>query len=117
MDSSVFAISSDKLRFGSIKKQNLWRYSPLLDLIEGIIYFIESYKRNGKDSTSLLGFDSYSLEHLMPKKWRNNWDTCATEELSRQRDSLLLTLGNLAIIPQSLNASIRDSSWEAKKVG
>ena len=31
--------------------------------------------------------------------------------------SMLLTLGNLAIIPQSLNASIRDSSWDAKKTG
>ena len=30
---------------------------------------------------------------------------------------MLLTLGNLAIIPQLLNASIRDSSWEAKKSG
>lgn len=28
-----------------------------------------------------------------------------------------MTLGNLAIIPQSLNASIRDSSWQEKKAG
>lgn len=83
----------------------------------GILYLLEAGIRSAKSSTALLGFNNYSLEHLMPKKWRNNWDTCATEELSRQRDSLLLTLGNLAIIPQSLNASIRDSSWEAKKVG
>lgn len=83
----------------------------------GILYLLEAGIRSAKSSTALLGFNNYSLEHMMPKKWRNNWDTCATEELSRQRDSLLLTLGNLAIIPQSLNASIRDSSWEAKKVG
>ena len=30
---------------------------------------------------------------------------------------MLLTLGNLAIIPQSLNASIRDANWEIKKEG
>lgn len=53
----------------------------------------------------------------MPKKWRNNWDTNLTESQSRERDSLLLTLGNLAIIPQSLNASIRDASWNIKKRG
>jgi len=29
----------------------------------------------------------------------------------------LLTLGNLAIITQSLNASIRDSDWTTKKQG
>ena len=32
-------------------------------------------------------------------------------------DSLLLTLGNLAIIPQALNASIRDAAWNVKKAG
>lgn len=36
---------------------------------------------------------------------------------AEKRDSILLTLGNLAIIPQSLNASIRDSDWSTKKAG
>ena len=67
--------------------------------------------------TALLGFNNYSLEHLMPKKWRNNWGACATEDDAKKRDSLLLTLGNLAIIPQALNASIRDAAWNVKKAG
>ena len=53
----------------------------------------------------------------MPKKWKNNWTSCATEELDKERDAKLLTLGNLAIIPQSLNASIRDADWQTKKTG
>ncbi len=28
----------------------------------------------------------------MPKKWRNNWGACATEDDAKKRDSLLLTL-------------------------
>ena len=68
-------------------------------------------------NTALLGFNNYSLEHLMPKKWRNNWGACATEDDAKKRDSLLLTLGNLAIIPQALNASIRDAAWNVKKAG
>ena len=68
-------------------------------------------------SMVLLGFKGYSLEHLMPKKWRNNWAPCETEELAKKRDSCLLTLGNLAIIPQPLNASIRDANWTVKKAG
>lgn len=40
-----------------------------------------------------------------------------TEELAKERDSKLLTLGNLAIITQSLNASIRDANWATKKTG
>ena len=83
----------------------------------GIIYLIESRIRPEHSSTALLGFDNYSLEHLMPKKWRNNWQPCKTEEEGKNRDSVLLTLGNLAIIPQSLNASIRDSNWKNKKSG
>ena len=83
----------------------------------GILYLLESYIRPANTATTLYGFDGYSLEHLMPKKWRNNWGSCETEELARQRDIKLLTLGNLAIIPQSLNASIRDGSWDTKLAG
>lgn len=35
---------------------------------KGILYLIESAVRPANSVTSLLGFDSYSLEHLMPKK-------------------------------------------------
>lgn len=84
---------------------------------KGIIYLIESHIRPANSATALLGFDNYSLEHLMPKKWRNNWSPCDTEELERKRDDILLTLGNLAIIPQSLNSSIRDAAWAVKVEG
>lgn len=95
-----------------------FKKSKLINLqTKGILYLIESGIRSAKSSTALLGFNNYSLEHMLPKKWRNNWDPCETEELARQRDSILLTLGNLAIIPQSLNTSIRDGNWETKKFG
>ena len=84
---------------------------------KGIIYLMESKIRSEKSSTILLGFNGYSLEHLMPKKWRNNWGYCENEEASSKRDSKLLTLGNLAIITQSLNTAIRDAEWSAKKEG
>lgn len=84
---------------------------------KGIIYLIESKIRSTASSTALLGFNQYSLEHLMPKKWRNNWSACSSVEESIARDSTLLTLGNLAIIPQALNTSIRDAAWNVKKVG
>ena len=83
----------------------------------GILYLIESKIRNEKDSTALLGINKYSLEHLMPKKWRNNWDKLSSKESEINRDRKLLTLGNLTIITQSLNSSIRDSKWEDKIKG
>lgn len=85
---------------------------------KGIIYLIESKLRPVNSSVSLLSFNSYSLEHLMPKKWRNNWKLKdMTEGSEKIRDSRLLTLGNLAIITPSLNASIRDAEWSIKKKG
>lgn len=84
----------------------------------GIIYFIESKIRNrSKQATQLLGISKYSLEHLMPKKWENKWGKLSNKDEKEYRDFKLKTLGNLAIITQSLNASIRDANWETKKNG
>ena len=110
-DATTYIPDDEELKSGFEK-------SKLVNLqSRGIIYLIESRERPDQSSTALLGFDNYSLEHLMPKKWRNNWPACATEDESRKRDSVLLTLGNLAIIPQSLNAAIRDANWTIKKAG
>ena len=99
----------------------LWRgfrESKLVNMhSRGILYMLEAAMRPANAATMLLGFNGYSLEHLMPKNWTRSWGVCATEEMEKRRNSLLLTLGNLAIIPQSLNASIRDSDWETKKAG
>ncbi|MBQ7547757.1 MAG: DUF262 domain-containing protein [Clostridia bacterium] len=84
----------------------------------GVLYLIESKIRNrSRYATQLLGISKYSLEHLMPKKWRNNWIFEGDNVLVAKRDREILTLGNLAIITQALNASIRDADWETKKVG
>lgn len=111
MDSTTYIPDDEELREGFMQ-------SKLVNLqSKGIIYLLESKIRPANSSTALLGFDNYSLEHLMPKKWRNNWEACQNEDMEKRRDSLLLTLGNLAIIPQSLNASIRDAAWKTKKTG
>ena len=84
----------------------------------GILYFIESKIRNRSlQSTRLLGINKYSLEHLMPKKWENHWGKLASQEEKIKRNRKLLTLGNLAIITQSLNSAIRDARWATKKNG
>ncbi|MDN4754715.1 DUF262 domain-containing HNH endonuclease family protein [Porphyromonadaceae bacterium W3.11] len=84
----------------------------------GIIYLIESKIRDrDKQSTQLLGINKYSLEHLMPKKWENKWPNVPTKEAKENRNFKLKTLGNLAIITQSSNTSIRDANWPTKKKG
>ena len=72
---------------------------------KGVLYLLESAIRPSMSSTALLGFNQYTLEHMMPKKWRNKWGAL-DEEAAAQRDRKLLTLGNLAIITHSLNACL-----------
>ncbi|MCM3572490.1 DUF262 domain-containing HNH endonuclease family protein [Mesobacillus subterraneus] len=84
----------------------------------GVLYLIESKIRDRRrHSTQLLGISKYSLEHIMPKKWRNHWFFSGDQAAADLRDRKLLTLGNLTIITQALNASIRDSDWATKKLG
>ena len=110
-DGTTYVPSDDNLLEG-------FNTSRLTNLqAKGIIYFIEANLRSSKNALAMLGFSQYSLEHLMPKKWRNHWEPCETSELARTRDYKLATLGNFAIITQSLNTSISDSSWAIKKAG
>lgn len=84
----------------------------------GVLYLIESRIRNrAKHSTQLLGISKYSLEHMMPKKWRNYWPLDGSPADAEARDRTLQTLGNLTIITQALNASVRDADWKTKKEG
>ena len=82
-----------------------------------ILYLLETAIRDGKPhATKLYPFDRYSLEHLMPRSWQENWPLPegVTEE---DRDDAIYCLGNLAMLPQKLNTSISNASWATKKAG
>lgn len=84
---------------------------------KGVLYMLESLIRSSKHSTSLRSLKSYTLEHLMPKKWKaQEWPFVGDPEIEK-RNIALKTLGNLAIIPQSLNSSVKNSSWQVKLHG
>lgn len=80
-----------------------------------ILFCIALYQMDNEmqDNTKLSNY-GFSLEHIMPKKWKNNWS------LSRgynedYRNQKLLTLGNLTLVKGKLNSSMRDSNWKRKK--
>lgn len=82
-----------------------------------ILYLLETAIREGKPhATKLYPFDRYSLEHLMPKSWKDNWPLTegVTEE---QREDAVYCLGNLAMLPSKLNTSISNAAWTTKKDG
>lgn len=84
---------------------------------KGILYLLESRIRSSRHSTAIKSFNSYSLEHLMPKKW--NPETWPIEDLAKsdERNQKLKTLGNLALLTQSLNSSVSNNSWDIKLNG
>ena len=109
---STMAIPSDNEVTEAFKTNRLYNKQATC-----ILYLLESAKRDSsRMGTNLKPLGGYTLEHLMPKKWRNNW-TFPTLNTEEERDRILLTLGNLAIITQPLNSSIRDSNWQTKLNG
>lgn len=67
------------------------------------------------DSKSLSS-KSFSVEHMMPKKWEENWGDPDLDELDKyKRKQKLLTLGNLTLITKNLNSKLRNQAWSDKK--
>lgn len=82
-----------------------------------ILYLLETSIREGKPhATKLYPFERYSLEHIMPKSWKENWPLSngTTED---QREESVYCLGNLAMLPSKLNTAISNASWQTKKEG
>lgn len=82
-----------------------------------VLYMLEKSVRDEElHGTSPVAFSRYSLEHVMPKKWRNNWGRLPDNEAD-ERDRLVLKMGNLTLITSKLNSVIRDATWDIKKRG
>jgi uncharacterized protein with ParB-like and HNH nuclease domain len=63
-----------------------------------------------------LSSKSFSVEHMMPKKWEENWGEPDFDELAKyKRKQKLLTLGNLTLITKNLNSKLRNQAWDDKK--
>lgn len=81
-----------------------------------VLYLIEKSTQSGKDATIIRPYNEYSVEHVMPKKWRNHWKNLGSRDAD-DRDERVLKLGNLTILTAALNSSIRDANWKTKKTG
>jgi hypothetical protein len=82
---------------------------------EGILFCITLYLNSHKYmDNNMLNNDNLSLEHIMPKKWRNHWNTPKVAD-EATRDHRLLTLGNLTVVKGKLNSSMRDAPWNKKQ--
>lgn len=82
-----------------------------------ILYIISLFqKSNGLSDVNKLSSNSFSVEHIMPKKWEANWwaDDFNEDDIAHRRVKLL-TLGNLTLITKRLNSKLKNASWENKR--
>ena len=79
-----------------------------------ILSAIEEHKRKKDSKYGQLPLPTnLSIEHIMPKKWREHWKTgqAPTPDQEQARDRIVHTLGNLTLITQSLNSSLSNRPW------
>lgn len=91
-----------------------------------ILFCIELYRRQDPkyDYDSL--YYSYSLEHIMPKKWQKYWSDVpvlnedgslfvgADDVKKAVRDKAVQNLGNYALLKEKLNASVSNRTFDSK---
>ena len=82
-----------------------------------ILYLLETRLRaKGHHSTTVFPFETYSLEHIMPKMWSKHWKLYSKFDES-MRNHYIKTLGNHTILNSKLNTSISNSGWQNKLQG
>lgn len=63
-----------------------------------------------------LSSSTFSVEHMMPVKWDENWNDANMDEVQRLKRSVSLrTLGNLTLVKKRLNSKMSNAAWTEKK--
>lgn len=71
---------------------------------------------NNYSDNKKLASKSFSVEHIMPKKWAQNWKHDHLNDLQKhQRNEKLKTMGNLTLITKNLNSKLRNQAWKDKR--
>ena len=85
-----------------------------------ILYRIELYKE-GADSTlknELEFSNQLTREHIMPKKWRENWPFPKSQDskkVATERDLAIQSIGNLTLLSRELNEELGNKSFSEKR--
>lgn len=81
-----------------------------------ILYLIALYqKKSPLADVAKLSLLSYSVEHMMPVKWRQNWAILdPDDQKAAARDRAITTLGNLTLVTKRLNSKLSNDAWDEK---
>ncbi len=84
------------------------------DTAKMILFLIELSRKNKNSDIDALTY-TYTLEHIMPQKWLENWKVPEKDMEKRQR--YIDDLGNLTLLRNSLNCSIKNADFKTKIEG
>ena len=62
-----------------------------------------------------------SIEHVMPKQWRDHWNdlpqasSADGEDPAAARDRIIHTIGNLTLVSKRLNPAMSNAPWTDKR--
>lgn len=69
-----------------------------------------------RNDVQTLSSRSYSVEHIMPQQWEENWSVDGMDETGKlERNRKIKTLGNLTLVTQPLNSGMKNGPWERKR--
>lgn len=84
------------------------------DTAKMILFLIEISRRTKNSDEDALTY-TYTLEHIMPKKWQENWSV--PENYAEKRQKHIDDLGNLTLLRNSLNCAVKNSDFKTKIEG
>jgi len=89
-----------------------------------ILFWIELHRRYEEGMSDILELKyAYSLEHIMPVKWREYWNfdrvphpdgNLSDMDKEKDREEKVYWLGNMTLLKSRLNASLRNYDFERK---
>lgn len=121
----------DDAFYAAWRAQHLYRSLNNPKVVHLLRRLNETYLNSKAEQISIES--ALSVEHIMPQDWRPHWPLSdgrpgvpPTElwqpaandpraEATRRRDALVQTIGNLTILTQPLNSSVRNASWKVKR--
>ncbi|MBZ7958786.1 DUF262 domain-containing HNH endonuclease family protein [Campylobacter molothri] len=83
-----------------------------------VLFWIELYRQDKnkdyKDNTLGLNY-VYTLEHLLPKSWKDNWNDIISNE--EDAEKFIYQIGNMTLLKGKLNTSLKNQNWQFKLNG
>ena len=81
-----------------------------------VLEAVEDYLRGWHSGQAGLGGERVTrgrlaVEHVMPRKWAQNWPGASTDLQVQERDRLIHIFGNLTLLTSKLNSSVSNGPW------